>query len=128
MAGSIATVYSKHIITACRSFRDTNFVISLPIPRSKTAVPGDCLHFHERLRNAFNSCLNANVREFDNVVLCTNDNLATEGGQSDSKYFADSIHLSSAGMKKLTRNWETVINRMIRTSDGHVLCRYRKHI
>ena len=123
MAGSIATVYSKHIITACRSFRDTSFVISLPIPRSTPITPGDCLQFHERLRNAFNSCLKANIREFDNVTLCTNDNLATEEGQPNSKYYSDSIHLSSAGMRKLTRNWETVINKMIRTSDGHVLCR-----
>ena len=76
MAGSIATVYSKHIITACRTFRETNFVISLPIPRnSATVSPGDCLEFHERLREAFNSCLKANIKEFENVVLCANDNL-----------------------------------------------------
>jgi hypothetical protein len=33
VAGSISAVYSRHIVLASRTFRETNFVISLPIPR-----------------------------------------------------------------------------------------------
>ena len=73
MAGSIATVYSKHIITASKTFRETNFVVSLPIPRNTSMIsPGDCLQFHDQLRKAFNSCLKANIRrEANSKIIST---------------------------------------------------------
>ena len=87
VAGSIATVYSKHIIMASKTFRETVFVLSLPLPRTTTGLPANNpLTFHERLRKAFNSFLHANVHEYDNIVLCNNDNLTTECGQPDSRY------------------------------------------
>ena len=169
VAGSIATVYSKHIIMASRTFRETVFVLSLPLPRTTTGrlFNPNIFHnleknkktiwfqihynlkinisklkiilkyksfiyslnvlliyvynnksyksslfdnifyytlfiikimflfsgldasnpftFHERLRKAFNSFLQANVHEYDNIVLCDNDNLVTDCGQPDSR-------------------------------------------
>ena len=31
--------------------------------------------------------------------------------QPDSKFFTDSVNLNSAGMKRLTKNWEAIIQR-----------------
>ena len=47
-----------------RTFRETNLIVSLPIPRrSESGGRGeDCLTHHNRLRQAFNACLKANVR------------------------------------------------------------------
>ena len=78
LAGSIASVFSKHIITACRTFRsvvvevdengldvveyhfcsidvdlsrETKFVISMPIPRNtEGGQEGDCLQLFDSLR------------------------------------------------------------------------------
>jgi hypothetical protein len=35
VAGSISAVYSRHMVLASRTFRETNFLISLPIPRCR---------------------------------------------------------------------------------------------
>jgi hypothetical protein len=58
------------------------------------------------------------------VIICSNDNLANESGQPDSKYFTDSVNLNLAGMKRLTKNWEAIIHRMKKISDG--LIHYRR--
>lgn len=73
LAGSIASVFSKHIITACRTFRllpppiciviivvmidiirETKFVVSMPIPRNTElcAGPEDCLTIYDSLRRS----------------------------------------------------------------------------
>ena len=130
LAGSMASVFSRHIITACRTFRDTKIVVSVPIPRntadnSVTSVtrssPGaacDSLQFYDPLRKAFTNCLRANFIDYDNVIICSNDNLAGDNGQPDNKYYTDSVNLNNAGMKKLTKNWEGIIQRMKRISEG----------
>ena len=88
------------------------------------AKPNDCLHFYDSLRKAFTNCLRANFIDYDNVIICSNDNLANDNGQPDSKFYTDSVNLNNAGMKKLTKNWEAIIQRMKRISDG--LIHYRR--
>ena len=39
------------------------------------------------------------------------------------RYYSDGIHLNSSGFRKLVKNWEQVIKKMIRTPDGKVLSR-----
>ena len=125
LAGSIASVFSRHIITACRTFRETKLVVSMPIPRNTMdAKQGDCLQFYDSLRKGFTNCLRANFIDYDNVIICSNDNLANDAGQPDSKFYTDSVTLNNAGMKKLTKNWEAIIQRMKRISDG--LIHYRR--
>ena len=115
----MASGFSRHIITACRTFRETNIVVSVPIPRNtKEDSVKDNLLYYEPLRKAFTNCLRANFIDYDNVIICSNDNLATETGQPDSKFYTDSVNLSNAGMKKLTKNWESIIQRMRRISEG----------
>ena len=119
----MASVFSRHIITACRTFRDTKLVVSMPIPRNterQDMEQADPLEFYDSLRKAFTNCLRANFIDYDNVIICSNDNLAAETGQPDSKFYTDSVNLSNAGMKKLTKNWEAIIQRMKRISDGVV--------
>lgn len=124
LAGSMASVFSRHIITACRTFRETKLVVSVPIPRNtagqdaRAAHAQDSLQFYDPLRKAFTNCLRANFIDYDNVIICSNDNLATDSGQPDSKFYTDSVNLNNAGMKKLTRNWEAIIQRMRRISEG----------
>ena len=97
----------------------------MPIPRNTAdAKPNDCLHFYDSLRKAFTNCLRANFIDYDNVIICSNDNLANESGQPDSKFYTDSVNLNNAGMKKLTKNWEAIIQRMKRISDG--IIHYRR--
>merc|ERR1712173_130856 len=121
LAGSIASVFSRHIITACRTFRETKIVVSMPIPRNTTdAKPNDCLRFYDSLRKSFTNCLRANFIDYDNVIICSNDNLANDNGQPDSKFYTDSVNLNNAGMKKLTKNWEAIIQRMKKISDGMI--------
>jgi hypothetical protein len=61
------------------------------------------------------------------VVLCSHDNLVSEEANSSSsnsnKFYQDSLQLSSAGMRKMCRNWDTVMKRMVRTSEGQLYCR-----
>jgi hypothetical protein len=62
------------------------------------------------------------------VVLCSNDNLVSSNGELDgssssNKFYADSLQLSSSGMRKMCRNWDTIIKRMVRTADGQLYCR-----
>jgi hypothetical protein len=62
------------------------------------------------------------------VVLCSHDNLVSEEANSNSnsnsnKFYQDSLQLSSAGMRKMCRNWDTVMKRMVRTSEGQLYCR-----
>ena len=119
----MASVFSRHIITACRTFRDTKLVISMPIPRNterQEVDNTDPLEFYDSLRRAFTNCLRANFIDYDNVIICSNDNLGNEQGQPDSKFYTDSVNLNNAGMKKLTKNWEAIIHRMKRISDGVV--------
>ena len=122
LAGSIASVFSRHIITACRTFRETKIVVSMPIPRqvaSDSSQPPDCLQFYPSLRTGFTNCLRANFIDYDNVIICSNDNLA------DGKFYSDStVNLNNAGMRKLTKNWEAIIHRMRRINDG--LIHYRR--
>ena len=123
LAGSMASVFSRHIITACRTFRDTKLVVSMPIPRNterQDMENTDPLEFYDSLRKAFTNCLRANFIDYDNVIICSNDNLGNEKGQPDSKFYTDSVNLNNAGMKKLTKNWEAIIQRMKRISDGVV--------
>ena len=117
----MASVFSRHIITACRTFRETKLVVSMPIPRNTEGLgtdSTDTLEFYDSLRKAFTNCLRANFIDYDNVIICSNDNLAAENGQPDSKFYTDSVNLSNAGMKKLTKNWESIIQRMRRISEG----------
>lgn len=118
----MASVFSRHIITACRTFRETKLVVSVPIPRNttdnKNNDTNDSLQFYDPLRKAFTNCLRANFIDYDNVIICSNDNLANESGQPDSKFYTDSVNLNNAGMKKLTKNWEAIIQRMKRISEG----------
>ena len=48
---------------------------------------------------------------------------AGEAGVEENRYYTDSVHLSSSGIRRLTRNWEQVVKKMVRTADGHVFCR-----
>ena len=83
----MASVFSRHIITACRTFRETKLVVSVPIPRNtagqdaRAAHAQDSLQFYDPLRKAFTNCLRANFIDYDNVIICSNDNLANENGQ-----------------------------------------------
>ena len=52
----MASVFSRHIITACRTFRDTKLVVSMPIPRNterQDTGNTDPLEFYDSLRKAF---------------------------------------------------------------------------
>ena len=70
----------------------------MPIPRNTElcAGPDDCLTIYDslrRLRNlrkifldffffrSFTNSLRANFIDYDNVIICSNDNLANENGQ-----------------------------------------------
>jgi hypothetical protein len=105
---------------------------SLQYYQAATAPPGDCLQYYPRLRKAFNTSLRAQLRDFENVVLCSHDNLLSGGelpaaaGENGpaNKFYADSLQLSSSGMRKMCRNWDTVIKRMVRTAEGQLYCRY----
>ena len=124
LAGSIASVFSKHIITACRTFRSMICVLIIITHR----YPPQCHHnFHlqrdkvccvhadpaehgvvrrpRRLSHhlrlsaqvpkiwngwfwqrylpfrSFTNSLRANFIDYDNVIICSNDNLATDNGQ-----------------------------------------------
>ena len=124
----MASVFSRHIITACRTFRETKIGVSVPIPRNTTDNKhndtNDTLQFYDPLRKAFTNCLRANFIDYDNVIICSNDNLASENGQPDNKYYTDSVNLNNLGMKKLTKNWESIIHRMKRISEG--IIHYRR--
>ena len=96
----MASVFSRHIITACRTFRDTKLVVSMPIPRNtekQDTVNGnsDPLEFYDSLRRGFTNCLRANFIDYDNVIICSNDNLGNEAGQPDSKFYTDSVNLNN---------------------------------
>merc|ERR1712083_185454 len=109
--------------TACRTFRETKLVVSVPIPRNTEKLESDnsdSLEFYDSLRKAFTNCLRANFIDYDNVIICSNDNLGNDSGQPDTKFYSDSVNLNNAGMKKLTKNWEAIIHRMKRISDGVV--------
>ena len=127
LAGSIASVFSKHIITACRTFRfpsllivvtifiirETKFVVSMPIPRNTElcAGPEDCLTIYDSLRRSqkyfnehkkwqyfvprsFTNSLRANFIDYDNVIICSNDNLATDNGQVGTMICSKVSHYS----------------------------------
>jgi hypothetical protein len=96
-----------------------------------TAAPlDDSLQYYPRLRKTFNTYLRSSLRDFENVVLCSNENLVSmvselDGSSSSNsnKFYADSLQLSSSGMRKMCRNWDTIIKRMVRTADGQLYCR-----
>lgn len=77
VAGSVATVMSRHIITAANQNRATQFIISLPLPVSlaKTNFEAD-IHYTE-LRRMFNATMKANCTTCPNVQTCENENLAS---------------------------------------------------
>lgn len=77
VAGSVATVMSRHIITAANQNRATQFIISLPLPVSlaKTNFEAD-IHYTE-LRRMFNATMKANCTTCPNVQCCENENLAS---------------------------------------------------
>ena len=95
----------------------------------------DSLRFYPRLRKAFNSCLRGSLRDYENVVLCSHENLDGGGGEAgetaSNKFYAESggegLQLTSAGMRRMCRNWDTVMKRMVRTSEGQLYCRYGIH-
>ena len=80
--------------------RETKFVVSMPIPRNTELCSGpeDCLTIYDSLRRSqkyfnehkkwqyfvprsFTNSLRANFIDYDNVIICSNDNLATDNGQ-----------------------------------------------
>ena len=87
--------------------RETKFVVSMPIPRNTELCAGneDCLTIYDSLRRSkqnstqmilqktyvlfqtilpprsFTNSLRANFIDYDNVIICSNDNLATDNGQ-----------------------------------------------
>ena len=80
-------------------YRETKFVVSMPIPRNTElcAGPDDCLTIYDSLRRfpklgrgffwilfffrSFTNSLRANFIDYDNVIICSNDNLANDNGQ-----------------------------------------------
>ena len=79
-------------------YRETKFVVSMPIPRNTELCtgPDDCLTIYDSLRRfpklvkdfsgffffrSFTNSLRANFIDYDNVIICSNDNLANENGQ-----------------------------------------------
>lgn len=156
VAGSVATVMSRHIITAANQNRETQFIISMPLPvsLSKTNLEAD-VHYAE-LRRMFNATMKANCSNCSNIQICDNENLAgtvaassltssnilaaptstpnnekNEAANDDlanvevaeGKYILDNHQLTSAGMRKLTRNWENCLGRISRASDGQLIVR-----
>ena len=77
--------------------------------------------------------MRSSLRDFENVVLCSNDNLVSgggvggggegEGSNNSNKFYSDSLQLSSSGMRKMCRNWDALIKRMVRTAEGQLYCR-----
>ena len=80
VAGSVATVMSRHIITAANQNRATQFIISLPLPVSlaKTNLEAD-IHYTE-LRRMFNATMKANCTNCPNIQCCENENLTSVTG------------------------------------------------
>ena len=157
VAGSVASVLSRHIITAANQNRGTQFIISLPLPVSliKTSVEAD-IHYTE-LRRMFNATMKANCATFSNIQCCDNENLsgstkvgAISAGNDvppnspptndnsppaaaadnnntkateDGKYILENHQVTTAGMRKLCRNWESCIGKIFRAPDGELLVR-----
>ena len=125
----MASVFSRHIITICKTFRETKIVVSVPIPRNTTNIKteDDKLVLFEPLRKAFTNCLRGNFIDYDNVIICSNDNLISsdekQKNSDENKNYSDSVNLSSNGMKKLTKNWEAIIHRMERISENVIYYR-----
>ena len=114
----MASVFSRHVITICKTFRETKIIVSVPIPRKETSsAEDDCLKFYESMRLAFSNCLKANLVDMENAIICCNDNLVSEDNYSDC------VNLNNNGMKKLTKNWEAIIHRMERISENLVYYR-----
>lgn len=93
LATSVATVISRHVITAANQHRETQFLLSLPLPRNLDDPA--LAETYAELRKAFNANMKANCTS-GNVQCCDNENLAldgTKGIEPDSRYFTDSIHL-----------------------------------
>ena len=84
VAGSVASVLCRHIISAANQNRGTQFIISLPLPvsLSKTSLEAD-IHFTE-LRRMFNATVKANCSSCSNIQCCDNENLS--GSTKLSKY------------------------------------------
>ena len=76
VSGSVATVLSRHIMTAATQNRASQFVISMPLPVSlaKTSIEAD-IHYTE-LRRMFNATMKANCTTCPNVQVCDNENLS----------------------------------------------------
>ena len=140
VAGSVATVISRQIIKLASQNRATQFLISLPLPRSLELQtvnldPDEETKLFAELRRAFNANLKANCSSCSNVQCCENENLMGETSQPDlpnghagnnsssSKYYSDSVQLNSAGMRKLARNWDNFLKRIARASDGQLIFR-----
>ena len=128
VAASSATVFSKYIATASKQNSTTKFIVSTPIPRNilDTGANTTDVQFLNALRAGFISCLRANFMDYENVIVCTNENLFTAregGGAENSKFYVDNDNLNSAGMKQLTRNWGAIMQKMTRTPDGSIFYR-----
>ena len=89
VAGSVATVLSRHIMTAASQNRATQFIISMPLPVSlaKTNIEAD-IHYTE-LRRMFNATMKANMQTLPNVQCCENENLAGLSGSTCSSSAAN---------------------------------------
>ena len=105
VAGSVATVMSRHIITAANQNRATQFIISLPLPVSlaKTNLEAD-IHYTE-LRRMFNATMKANCTNCPNIQCCENENLTSVTGMKLSFCFLGNFDFTKENQNsKHTKN------------------------
>jgi len=122
-AATMATVASRQILRAAGQNRGTLFLVSLPLPSA--AGQRGASAAYDNMHQTFCSTLRANCSsaEAANVRCVDNDNLA-----GDDKYYEDnavsssepSFLLTSAGTRRLAKNWEEHLRRVRRTPEGAV--------
>ena len=156
---SIATVLSRHIITAAGQNKSTQFIISLPLPMTLIPLLPPNYEITEKdiknlceLRRSFNANLKSNLCKCPNVQCCDNENLAStlhnsallnsvtlnvgssaqkedanevieETKIESKKLLNDNNQLTSAGMKKLARNWEIYLTMVSKGKEGQLILR-----
>ena len=156
---SIATVLSRHIITAAGQNKSTQFIISLPLPMTLIPLLPPNYEITEKdiknlceLRRSFNANLKSNLCKCPNVQCCDNENLAStlhnsallnsvtlnvgssaqnedanevngEAKIESKKLLNDNNQLTSAGMKKLARNWEIYLTMVSKGKEGQLILR-----
>ncbi len=105
IASSVASVLSRQLLRAAGQHRQTQFVVSLPVPHVG----------QEHLRMVFCNALRATCSTSNNVQFVDNDNL----GEHVNSFSG----LTAAGVRKLAKNWEKCLRRLIRTPDGQLIFR-----